>query len=544
MVTTLHIKNVGIIDDLSIDLNNGFNVLTGETGAGKTLIIGSLAILAGGRFSKEMIRNGEEFSYVEANFYCPNNEVAVDGNIIVSREIHLNGRNSCKINGRLITVNELKEFMSKIIDIHGQHDSQLILNPMQHIIYLDKFIGKELNESVCEYIKKLEEYNKLKQELKNTYGEDQEKERRLDLLRYQYNEIEQAKLKQNEEEELQNKHKMMQNAEKLKDNLFEIDTNLNENAIIAISNSIRSLEKIQDCGKEYSEKLSILKNSYYDIQELARDLSYMREEVDFDENERNQIENRLDLIFSLKRKYGNTITEILEFRNKIENEINKIENLDEYHNKIKIQIKNLEQELFKIANQMSNVRTKYAETLSKKINQELKDLEMPNAKFEIKINKTERFCENGIDEVEFMICTNVGEGLKPLTKIASGGEMARIMLAIKNVLADVDEVSTLVFDEIDTGISGKASKAVAEKMKSIAELHQVICITHLPSIAARGDYNYYIHKEVEENKTKTKIDLLNEEQTLKEVARIASGKVTKETIEHAKILRGENKKIA
>lgn len=537
MVTTLHIKNVGIIDDLSIDLNNGFNVLTGETGAGKTLIIGSLAILAGGRFSKEMIRNGEEFSYVEANFYCPNNEVAVDGNIIVSREIHLNGRNSCKINGRLITVNELKEFMSKIIDIHGQHDSQLILNPMQHIIYLDKFIGKELNESVCEYIKKLEEYNKLKQELKNTYGEDQEKERRLDLLRYQYNEIEQAKLKQNEEEELQNKHKMMQNAEKLKDNLFEIDTNLNENAIIAISNSIRSLEKIQDCGKEYSEKLSILKNSYYDIQELARDLSYMREEVDFDENERNQIENRLDLIFSLKRKYGNTITEILEFRNKIENEINKIENLDEYHNKIKIQIKNLEQELFKIANQMSNVRTKYAETLSKKINQELKDLEMPNAKFEIKINKTERFCENGIDEVEFMICTNVGEGLKPLTKIASGGEMARIMLAIKNVLADVDEVSTLVFDEIDTGISGKASKAVAEKMKSIAELHQVICITHLPSIAARGDYNYYISKQMKENKTYTSIKLLNEDETIEEIARISSGEVTEIAKAHAKELR-------
>jgi DNA repair protein RecN (Recombination protein N) len=537
MVTTLHIKNVGIIDDLSIDLNNGFNVLTGETGAGKTLIIGSLAILAGGRFSKEMIRNGEEFSYVEANFYCPNNEVAVDGNIIVSREIHLNGRNSCKINGRLITVNELKEFMSKIIDIHGQHDSQLILNPMQHIIYLDKFIGKELNESVCEYIKKLEEYNKLKQELKNTYGEDQEKERRLDLLRYQYNEIEQAKLKQNEEEELQNKHKMMQNAEKLKDNLFEIDTNLNENAIIAISNSIRSLEKIQDCGKEYSEKLSILKNSYYDIQELARDLSYMREEVDFDENERNQIENRLDLIFSLKRKYGNTITEILEFRNKIENEINKIENLDEYHNKIKIQIKNLEQELFKIANQMSNVRTKYAETLSKKINQELKDLEMPNAKFEIKINKTERFCENGIDEVEFMICANVGEGLKPLTKIASGGEMARIMLAIKNVLADVDEVSTLVFDEIDTGISGKASKAVAEKMKSIAELHQVICITHLPSIAARGDYNYYISKQTKENKTYTSIKLLNEDETIEEIARISSGEVTEIAKAHAKELR-------
>lgn len=237
MVTTLHIKNVGIIDDLSLDLNEGFNVLTGETGAGKTLIIGSLAILAGGRFSKEMIRNGEEFSFVEANFYCPDNELAIDNNIIVSREIHLNGRNLCKINGRLVTVNELKEFMSKILDIHGQHDSQLILNPMQHIIYLDKFIGKELEDNLNKYKVKLAEYNTLKQELKNTYGEDQEKERRLDLLRYQYNEIEQANLKENEEEELEEKHKMMQNAEKLKDNLCEVDNELNENAVVAISNA-------------------------------------------------------------------------------------------------------------------------------------------------------------------------------------------------------------------------------------------------------------------------------------------------------------------
>ena len=338
MVTTLHIKNVGIIDDINIELNEGFNVLTGETGAGKTLIIGSLAILAGGRFSKEMIRNGEDFSFIEANFYCPNNEQSIDNNIIVSREIHLNGRNSCKINGRLVTVNELKEVMSKIIDIHGQHDSQLILNPVNHIMYLDKFIGNEIKENLCKYAEKLTKYNELKQELKNTYGEDQEKERRLDLLRYQYNEIEQAKLKKNEEEELQEKHKMMQNAEKLKENLCEIDSNLNDNAITAISNAIHNLEKIQDCGKEYNEKLSILKNSYYDIQELARDFSYMREEIDFDEDERNQLEERLDLIYSLKRKYGNTISEILEFQNNVELEIHKIENLDEYHKKIKTQI--------------------------------------------------------------------------------------------------------------------------------------------------------------------------------------------------------------
>ena len=537
MVTTLHIKNVGIIDDLSLDLNEGFNVLTGETGAGKTLIIGSLAILAGGRFSKEMIRNGEEFSFVEANFYCPDNELAIDNNIIVSREIHLNGRNLCKINGRLVTVNELKEFMSKILDIHGQHDSQLILNPMQHIIYLDKFIGKELEDNLNKYKVKLAEYNTLKQELKNTYGEDQEKERRLDLLRYQYNEIEQANLKENEEEELEEKHKMMQNAEKLKDNLCEVDNELNENAVVAISNAIRSLEKIQDCGSKYTEKLSILKSSYYDIQELARDLSYMREDVNFDEEERNQIENRLDLIYSLKRKYGNTISEILEFQNNVELEIHKIENLDEYHKKIKTQIETIKKELFEIANQISNTRAKYANELSYKINQELRDLEMPNAKFEIKVNKTEKFYENGIDEVEFMICTNIGEGLKPLAKIASGGEMARIMLGIKNVLADVDEVSTLVFDEIDTGISGKASKAVAEKMKSISNLHQVICITHLPSIAAKGDYNYYISKQTKENKTYTSIKLLNEEETIEEIARISSGEITEIAKAHAQELR-------
>lgn len=537
MVTTLHIKNVGIIDDLNLDLNEGFNVLTGETGAGKTLIIGSLAILAGGRFSKEMIRNGEEFSFVEANFYCPNNELAIDNNIIVSREIHSNGRNLCKINGRLVTVNELKEFMSKILDIHGQHDSQLILNPMQHIIYLDKFIGKELEDNLNKYKVKLAEYNTLKQELKNTYGEDQEKERRLDLLRYQYNEIEQANLKENEEEELEEKHKMMQNAEKLKDNLCEVDNELNENAVVAISNAIRSLEKIQDCGSKYTEKLSILKSSYYDIQELARDLGYMREDVNFDEEERNQIENRLDLIYSLKRKYGNTISEILKYSSKVEEEIHKIENLDEYHKKIKAKINVLKQELLEIANNMTNTRKKYAKELSTKINKELKDLEMPNARFEIQVDTADKFYETGIDEVEFMICTNIGEELKPLVKIASGGEMARIMLAIKNVLADVDEVSTLVFDEIDTGISGKASKAVAEKMKSIAKSHQVICITHLPSIAAKGDHNYYISKQTKENKTYTQIKKLSEEETIEEIARISSGEVTEIAKAHAQELR-------
>ncbi|MCI9246064.1 MAG: DNA repair protein RecN [Clostridia bacterium] len=537
MITTLHIQNIGIIDDLSIDFNEGFNVLTGETGAGKTLIIGSLAILAGGRFSKEMIRNGENYSFIEANIYCPENEQAVDDNIIISREIHSNGRSSCKINGRLATVNELKELMSEMIDIHGQHDSQLILNPAKHISYLDSFIGKEIEEDLRSYQKKLKEYKSLKQELKNTYGEEQEKERRLDLLRYQAEEIENAKLKSNEEIELEEKHKMMQNAEKLKENLAQIDNELNDNAIGAISNAIRSLEKIQDCGEEYSEKLNILKSSYYDIQELARDFSDMKENVDFDDADRNKIERRLDFIYSLKRKYGNTVEEILAYGEKVEEEIHKIENLDEYHTKIKKQIELLKKQMQEIAIRMSKLRKQSAKVLSEEINRQLKELEMPNATFEVQILEDNSFNENGTDMIEFMICTNIGEEIKPLTKIASGGEMARIMLAIKNVLADVDEVGTLVFDEIDTGISGKAGQAVGEKMKEIAKNHQVVCITHLPSIAAKGDYNYYIHKQTKENKTYTNVRQLNEEETIEEIARISSGEITEIAKAHARELR-------
>lgn len=537
MITTLHIQNIGIIDDLSIDFNEGFNVLTGETGAGKTLIIGSLAILAGGRFPKEMIRNGESYSFIEANFYCPENEQAIDDNIIVSREVHSNGRSSCKINGRLVTVNELKETMSQIIDIHGQHDSQLILNPAKHIHYLDNFIGKEMEKDLKEYQEKLKEYKRLKQELKNNYSEEQEKERRLDLLRYQLDEIESAKLKPTEEAELEEKHKMMQNAEKLKENLAQIDNELNEVAIGAISNAIRSLEKIQDCGNEYSEKLNILKSSYYDIQELARNFSDMEENIDFDNEERNKIEGRLDFIYSLKRKYGNTVEEILAYGEKTEEEIHKIENLDEYHMKIKKQIEQLEEQMKQIATKIHLLRKQYAKKLSEKVNQQLQELEMSTAQFEVQILEENHFNENGIDIIEFMICTNVGEGMKPLTKIASGGEMARIMLAIKNVLTDVDEVGTLVFDEIDTGISGKAGQAVGEKMKKIAQNHQVICITHLPSIAAKGDYNYYIHKQTKESKTYTNIKQLNEEETIEEIARISSGEITEIAKAHARELR-------
>ena len=537
MITTLHIKNVGIIDDLSIDFNEGFNVLTGETGAGKTLIIGSLGILAGGRFSKEMIRKDENFSYIEASLFLPDNPISIDGNIIVSREIYSNGRNLCKVNGRLVTVNELKDIMSQIIDIHGQHDNQLILNPSEHINYIDNFIGKEIFDIKIKYEKIFKEHKAIELELKNNFGDDKEKERKLDLLNYQVKEIEDAKLKKDEEEQLEEQRKLMLNSEKIQESLNTIDVNLNENAVISISNAIRCLEKIEDFGEEYKQKLPELKNIYYDIQELARDVSCMKNEIYFNEDERNQIEERLDLINFLKRKYGNSIEEILSYKEKIEQEIFKIKNLDKHNEELKSKLKLLEKEMSQLSSEMSNLRKEYGEKLSELINKELTELEMKNARFNVKIEELNGFGVNGLDKVEFFIRTNVGEEFKPLTKIASGGEMSRIMLAIKTVLAKTDKVSIMIFDEIDTGISGKASKAVAEKLRVISETHQVICITHSASVAAKGQYNYYISKNVVNNKTCTNIKQLSEEETIEEIARMSTGEVTEVAKDYARELR-------
>ena len=543
MISTLHIKNIGIIDDLSIDLNEGLNVLTGETGAGKTLIIDSLGIISGGRFSKEMIRKGETNSFVEICMYEPENENSIDGNIIVSREINSNGKNMCKINGRMVTVNELKNFMSKFIEIHGQNDNQSLLDNKFHLKYLDGFIGDKITDIKKQYKEKYEKYLEIKQELKNNYGDEKERERKLDLLRYQFNEIEEANLKVNEEDNLEEKRKLMLNSEKISKNLNEADIAIGENSIDSINVAIRALEKIENIDKKYEDISSNLKNIYYELQEISRDISEHKEDVYFDEQERNEVEERLDLIYNLKRKYGNDVQEILNYKDEIEAEINHIENLDEYNNKLKKELKQLKQEMTTLAEKMHELRNEYGKVLSININKVLEDLEMKNANINIHVDyNEEEFFENGKDIVEFYITTNLGEDEKQLAKIASGGEMSRIMLAIKKVLADTDKMPVLIFDEIDTGISGKAAGAVAEKLNGISKNHQVLCISHLPSIAAIADYNYFISKKVVENRTNTNIRLLNEKETLEEIARISSGEINEATIQYAMQLR--NKKVS
>ena len=488
-----------------------------------------------------MMRHGEKNSYVEASIYVKN-ESGEEENVIVSREINILGRNICKINGRLVTVNELKDFMTNIIDIHGQNDNQTILDPKSHIGFLDDYIGVDIKGLKDEYKSQYEKYLKILSELKQNYGDEIEKQRKIDLLRYQINEIDEAELKKDEEEEIESKLKIMNNSEKISHNLNESYYELNNNTMESINNILKSIDKISNVDEKYLELSSRIRSSYYELEEVSRDIEEYKDDIEFDEEEKENLERRYDLIQDLKRKYGNTIEEILSYNEKIKKELFEIENLDEYINKLKQNREEIEKILNELAMKMSIIRKKFALKLSKEINLELNDMEMKNAKFEVQIIDEEKLNSKGLNKVEFLITTNVGEEAKPLIKIASGGEMSRIMLGIKKILSDVDKVPVLIFDEIDTGISGVAARKVGCKIKEISIKHQVICVTHLATIVAKGDYNYFISKNAQNGKTKTSIKLLDEEEVLKEIARISTGEVTEISLNHAKELR--NNKVA
>ena len=525
MISVLHIKNIGIIEDLYINLGDGFNVLTGETGSGKSLIINSLKLISGGRFSKEMIRKGEKYSLVELNIFNPKDKNSIDGNITISREIFSNGKNTCKINGRLVTCVELKLFMQKYIDIHGQNDNQLLLNENYQSKYLDDYCIKEIKLVLNKYSKLYKRYKEINTELEKNLGDDREKERKLSLLQYEFEEIEKANLKEGEEEELENKHSLFMNAERISTSLEEAYSNTQE-SMDAINAAVKSLARISDIDKKYNQIFEKLQNVFYELEENYYEIRDSKDMDSFNEEDRNYIEERLDLISDLKRKYGSTIKEILDFKTNTEAEINRINSLEEYNKKLKEELSYLKVEMKDICEELHDIRLKNANRLSSQINSELQELEMKNSVFSIKVLERGTFKDNGSDDIKFFIKTNLGEDDKELTKIASGGEMSRIMLAIKTVLSDCDETDILIFDEIDTGISGKAAKVVGRKLKQIGKNHQVITITHQPSIAAKGDNNYYIYKVVEGERTHTEIRKLEEKEIIDEIARISNGEVT------------------
>ena len=542
MITNLHIKNIGIIDDINIELDSGLNILSGETGAGKTLIIDSIGIICGNRFSKEMMRNGEKHSCVEACIYMPENENAIDGNIIVSREMYDNGRNLCKINGRLVTVNELKEFMKNIIDIHGQNDNQTLLDRTSHIAYLDSFIGKRIYELKTEYRELFEEYNKIKEELSNNYGDEKEKQRKLDLLRYQLKQIEEVSLKEGEDEELEAVYKKILHSKEIITSCQAASMLTGYEEEISIGNQLsESLRKMQEISHLdpviqgfYEQLLSIedLLNGFH--QELT---DYM-EDMDFDEQTYQEAEERLNVINSLKDKYGSSIEEILAYGQKASERYNILCDVEHEIDILKQEQKQIKEQYIKEAENLSQKREKEAKKLERDITKALEDLNFLDVRFEIEMTRKNQISPDGIDQIRFMISTNPGLPMRPVQEVASGGELSRIMLALKSVSAQADGVDTLIFDEIDTGISGETANRVAKKMAVISKDHQVIAITHLPQIAAMADSHYFIRKQTDQKNTQTMIYKLNKEESLKEISRMISGDQRSEaSMEHAKEMK-------
>ena len=415
----------------------------------------------------------------------------------------------------------------------------MLLNIENHISLLDDFAGENLINIKEEYKEKYSIYLELEKSLRMNYGDEKEKTRKLDLLKFELNELESVKLKENEEEELNAKRKILQNSSKIDNSLNISEIELENKVITGLSISIKELEKIGDINDKYKNLLNILKNSYYEIEETKNEIAELKEEIVFDKKEQEETEERLNTVFSLKRKYGNTIIEILEYKEKLKKEIERIENLDIYINELKNKKEKIEEEMKIICKNMNEIREKFAKEIEIKITKELQELEMKDAEFKVKniFEDNKNFTINGLNKIEFLIKTNYGDLFKPLSKIASGGEMSRCMLAIKTILAEVDNTPILIFDEIDTGISGIAAKAVSSKLKCVSKSHQVICITHLAVIAAKGDHNYFIKKEHKEDKTITNVKSLNEEEIIKEIARISSGNVTDISLKHAKELR-------
>lgn len=535
MIETLHIENIGIIDDITIDLKKGLNIITGETGAGKSLVVDAMSIICGNRFSKDIIKTGKEYCLVEIIL---SNDKAND-NIVVSREISLSGKNKCKINGRLVTVNELKSYMSSVINIHGQNDNQNLLDENNHIKYLDAFCNDSLKCKKEKYLKLYNEYIALGLELKSNYGNDKERKRMLDLLDYEIKEIDNASFKMGEEEVLEEKSKIMRNSEKIYECISSAENVISSNVLNDIDNTLRNLSKISEYNELYKKESDRLQGIYYELEDLSQNLYTYKEDISFDEIENNEVIKRLDLLYSLKRKYGNNIEEILEYRNNIQIKKEEIENMEEHLSNVSLRIEEIKKDMLKLAHELSNIRKENGTKLENMINKELFDLEMKNAKIKIDIefDVNYKFNTNGLDKVTFKILTNIGDEFKALSKIASGGEISRVMLAIKKVLSETDEVDVLVFDEVDTGISGKAGSVVGSKLKSISKNHQVMCITHLGVVAAYADNNYYISKAVCDDKTISKVKLLDEAETINEIARISFGVLSTVAIESAKELR-------
>jgi len=570
MLLQLDIRNIALIDEVNIELGEGLNILTGETGAGKSIIIDSINAVLGERTSREVIRTGSEKASIDAVFQVDADvlsdifdEIGVepeeDGTLILSREITQSGRNTCRVNGKIVPVSIMKTIGERLIDIHGQHDNQSLLRTQNHIDLLDSFGGDRIGEIKRQYSKLLEQYKQTLAQIKAITADPAERERKLDILNFQIAEISDAKLKTGEEEELGRQRLLLANAEKIASSLGQVYSGIitgdkgEKPAVDMMNDALYHLSSMARLGEKYDELAGRLQDIIYQVDDLGTDIRKELDQVEVNPALLEQIEERLDLIYKLKRKYGESIEKIHEFYESALKQRDEIIKTEEIANELGKKRIELEAALYDLASKLNQERVKAASLLEDRICTQLDDLEMKRAKFKVDIqfdtvsdNEAGRkFTANGLDRVEFLISPNAGEPLKPLAKIASGGEMSRIMLAIKTILAQVDKIPTMIFDEIDSGVSGRAAQKVGEKLSYISNSHQVICVTHLAQIASMADNHFLIEKIYDKASTITKVSKLDNESIIKEISRLVGGsdssytslKYAEEMVQNAKRIK-------
>ena len=551
MLRELRLNNLAIIKNVDLNFENGFVALTGETGAGKSIILDGISLLIGERSSSDMIRTGEEKLTAEAVFDLTKEQKNIlneldfdieDEELIITRNLSRDGKTKVLINGMRVPVSRLKELMSHILDLVGQHNHQYLLNKNYHLLLMDKFLpkdGAELKEKIKKIIFEINALSKKIGEIEEIKRQIEEKK---DIYEFHISEISELSLKENEDTELEEEYKLLFNAGKIKDKLSDSLLNLKENdfsALKSLQKVKKNFEQLSDLSAVYTELFERLDKVYYELDDISYLAEDLQEEFLTDENRLEIVIKRLDNINKLKLKYGSTIKEILDYKNDIESKLSLISFENDELDRLKKEKNEKVEEYFKLAELLSEKRKSLAKEIEKRLQQELKDLKMENAIFKISFEKKEEIKERGLDNVEFMISSNLGEELKPLSKVASGGEISRIMLALKIIFSKVDNISVLIFDEIDTGIAGETVKKVAEKLEKISESVQVICVTHSPQIAAKANQQFLIRKETENNLTETKVLLLNKEERIREIARMISGdNYTDISMEHSKEILG------
>ncbi|WP_019241331.1 MULTISPECIES: DNA repair protein RecN [Bacillus] len=560
MLVELSIKNFAIIEELNLSFTNGLTVLTGETGAGKSIIIDAINLLAGGRGSSEFVRHGESKLEIEGMFLVPDDDHPIyekalqfgleicEGAIILRRDISQNGKSVCRINGKLVTISVLREIGRTLIDVHGQHEHQELMDFHFHLPLLDQFGGQEISSAYEEYEEIYGKYSSVLKQYNSLNQDERQTVHRLDFLTFQYNEIQKANLQLNEDEELAEEKKQINNFEKIYEGLHTSYQALRgeQKALDWLSIAMNQMDELSELDSNAKSLAEAISNSYYLLEETSLSIRNTFEMLEYDPERLNIIENRLNELNTLKRKYGKTIDEILAYYADIEVEIETLQNRETHLSQLEKELTSLKADLLVEAVNLSNIRQKYAKLLTENIHQELKELYMEKTKFEVVFLqkpsmdaplRDQDIARNGLDEVEFYISTNPGEPLKPLAKTASGGELSRIMLALKNIFSKHSGITSIIFDEVDTGVSGRVAQAIAEKIHKVSVDSQVLCISHLPQVAAMSDTHLYIEKKTKDGRTKTSVQSLEYNEKIKEIARMISGvEITDVTKKHAEEL--------